>query len=90
MIKEAKGDDGVNRYRDALLETAQEMEDLASRLSSQKAQPLKPDEKQLIRLAVLPQVKVLLNQAAVQFLSGTTVESDALKKFEEMSRDLAG
>ncbi len=81
----------ANRYYDALKQTASQMDDLAERLGKQKAQPLKPEEKQLIRLAVLPQVRGMLDEALYSFTAGKSFGvpgAGPLEEFFAMANDL--
>jgi hypothetical protein len=81
----------VNRYIEGLNETAQQMTALADKLGGQRAQPLKPEEKQLIRLALLPQARVQLDEALYAFTVGkfiTVAEGGQLYEFFRMAEDL--
>ena len=79
----------MNRYIDSLSETAQQMTVLADRLGKQKAQPLKAGEKELIRLAMLPTARGLLQEALFEFTIGKEAGISAgLTQFAEMAKDL--
>ena len=82
---------GTNiKYYDALKETASRMEDLAKKLDGPKVE-LTPEDKQLIRLAVLPQVRSQLDEALYAFTVGkfiTVAEGGQLYEFFRMAEDL--
>lgn len=83
----------MNRYYEALTETAARMTELAKRLDGPKGKSLTPDEKGLIRLAVLPQAQERLDEALNLFLVGRDVgnyEAGPLKDFLTMANDLRG
>jgi len=80
----------VNRYYDALNETAARMTELAKKLDGPKVVELTPDEKQLIRLAVLPDMRGRLIDALYDFTVGNDVlpGDGPLDQFLQMAHDL--
>lgn len=85
----------MNRYYEALTETAARMTELAKRLDGPKGKPLTADEKQLVRLAVLPQAREQLDEALNAFVVGKSiavggelVEGGPLREFFRMAEDL--
>ena len=80
----------MNRYIEGLNETAQRMIALADKLGGQRAQPLKPEEKQLIRLALLPQARAQLDETLYTFTVGKDVmsENGPLDQFLHAAHDL--
>ena len=83
----------MNRYYEALTETAARMTELAKRLDGPKGRPLTVDERRLIRLAVLPQAQAQLDGALNLFLVGRDVgdgDVGPLHDFLAMASDLRG
>jgi hypothetical protein len=80
----------VFRYAEELKETAKEMAELAEKLTAQKAQPLTKEQKQLVRLALLPRFRRTADELAALFVVGTYIDNDCgVLKLLEMSRDLS-
>ena len=80
----------MNRYYDALNDTAARMVELAKKLDGPKVRELTPAEKQLIRLAVLPQVREQLDATLHDFTVGKEVlpGEGPLDEFLKTAHDL--
>ena len=80
----------MNRYYEALNETAARMTELAKRLDGPKVKELTPDDKQLIRLAVLPEMRGRLTDALYDFTVGKEVlpGDGPLDQFLQTAHDL--
>jgi len=79
------------RYYDQLKEHGEAVLALAEKLNEQAAKPLTREEKELVRLAVLPLAHDLLSDVAYEFAVGANVEGDAdcpLQRFLQLARDL--
>jgi hypothetical protein len=79
------------RYYDELKAHGQAVLELAEKLNEQAAKPLTREEKELVRLAVLPLTHDLLSDVAYEFAVGANVEGDAgcpLQRFLQLARDL--
>jgi hypothetical protein len=79
----------MNRYIEDLKATAEQMTDLAKKLDGQKAQPMTKYEKDLVRLAVAPRVRGILDEAYFTFLAGNNLQDEPfLRDLRQISEDL--